>query len=295
MSTKKLIIMTIAVLLTLDILTVAMLALFFPKTQTGFVRSEHIDESIKNDAAAAKNPKQLTNFENLVRLQMELDKLPYFKMEKQSSVKAEQTSSSYTMQSVYDTKIKQNNQINYQSIQIKEKGAGIADVAAPGNDGTKMLFNLATEEVSITKASSVADKDTVVWGNSSTTLNKTEYIFKYGNWGNYMTDYFFANQEDIQNADEKSVQYDASTQRYTLTVVANASAAVHYKNKVLTLGNGSVHDVVFKNGCATITFEFDENWKMYSYTIEEDYTTETKIIFTIKTNTHASHQAKFFY
>lgn len=295
MSTKKLIIMTIAVLLTLDILTVALLALFFPSTRTGYVRPEHIDDSIKDEVAAAKNPTQLTNFENLVRLQMELDKAPHFKLEKQSSVRAEQAKNSYTMQSVYDTKIKENNTMTYQSIQIKEKGAGIADMAAPGNDGTKVVFDLSKEEANITKASSVADKDNYAWQNSSATLDRTQYVLKYGNWGNYMTDYFFASKEDIQNADDSTVQYNATTKMYTLTVVANASAAEHYKNKVLTLGNGSIQDVTFKDSCATITLVFDANWKVHSYSIVEEYQTITKILFTIVTNTKATHQAKFYY
>ena len=55
MSTKKVIVMTIAVLLTLEILSIAMLALFFPATRMGFVRSENYDQNMIDRVLAAKS------------------------------------------------------------------------------------------------------------------------------------------------------------------------------------------------------------------------------------------------
>lgn len=300
MSTKKVIITTVAVLLTLEMLFVAMLALFFPKARTGFVRTENFDQGTLNKVLAAQSHDELTDFENLLRLQLELDKAPNFTMTRDSNVTAKQSEKSYTTQLIFDTKEKRDNTINYQFIQLKGEGKGLADTFAPGNSGTKVVFDLQNKFAEVTKAQSVADQNNYTWNTESKIYTEDgsgedNYIKAYGNWGNYMTDYFFDSENTIQNPNEKTVTYDTSTQLYTLTVKANASATEHYKNKIMTLGNGRIHEVNFSDACATITFQFDKNWKVYNYIIEENYQTITKIFGSITANTHATHTARFSY
>lgn len=296
MSTKKVIVMTIAVLLTLEILSIAMLALFFPATRMGFVRSENYDQNMIDRVLAAKSQEELTDFENLIRLQLELDKIQTFTMIKESTIRAEQNKNNYTEQLVKDIKEKIGNTINYQSIQLKGQGNGLPHSFAPENAGTKVVFDAKNKLANVAKAIKVINNDYCVWNTNAVEYDETTYKHLYGNWGNSITDYFFDAENTIQNPDAKTITYDNSTKLYTLTVVANANATGHYTNKIMTLANNNIHQVNFKDSCAKLTFQFDNNWKINSYTIEEEYETITKIAFvSIKTKTSGTHVAKFFY
>ena len=298
MSTKRIILVTISTFLILGIVSAAVLTFFFPKGSTTTKREESFDQDTIENVTTAKKPTDLTDFENLLRLQMELDNQASYRMEKNSDITANAGIFGKAVQSVHDIKEKIGNSINYQSIQIKEQGSGAAHIFAPGNAGTKVVFDLAEKKAVVQKAKTVVNNTTCVWDSveqiyyQDAEIESQDYVRTYGNWGTYMTDYFFGAEDTIANPDGQTVQFDSASNTFTLKVEVNGSAAVHYINKIITLGGKNVTGASFDaSKCATITFTFDINWKVSGYVIEEGYKTEGAV----KTTTTATHTAKFYY